>query len=92
MCSVRRAGRHPALHQLVCGSEGTLAVMTEITVNLVPRPSCTGLVLLHFDDLYAALAAVPDILETGPTAVELLDTLSLTLLSLIHISEPTRPY
>ena len=72
-------GRHPALHQLVCGSEGTLAVMTEITVNLVPRPSCTGLVLLHFDDLYAALAAVPDILETGPTAVELLDTLSLTL-------------
>ena len=73
------AGRHPALHQLVCGSEGTLAVMTEITVNLVPRPSCTGLVLLHFDDLYAALAAVPDILETGPTAVELLDTLSLTL-------------
>jgi FAD/FMN-containing dehydrogenase/Fe-S oxidoreductase len=73
------AGRHPALHRLVCGSEGTLAVMTEITVNLVPRPSCTGLVLLHFDDLYAALAAVPDILETGPTAVELLDTLSLTL-------------
>ena len=72
-------GRQPALHQLVCGSEGTLAVMTEITVNLVPRPSCTGLVLLHFDDLYAALAAVPDILETGPTAVELLDTLSLTL-------------
>ncbi len=73
------AGRQPALQALVCGSEGTLAVMTEITVNLVPRPSHTGLVLLHFDDLYAALAAVPDILETGPTAVELLDTLSLTL-------------
>ena len=73
------AGRHPALQGLMCGSEGTLAVMTEITVNLVPRPSYTGLVLLHFDDLYAALAAVPDILETGPTAVELLDTLSLTL-------------
>jgi Fe-S oxidoreductase len=53
--------------------------MTEITVNLVPQPSHTGLVLLHFDDLYAALAAVPELLESGPTAVELLDTLSLTL-------------
>ncbi len=73
------AGYHPALQALVCGSEGTLAVMTEITVNLVPRPSHTGLVLLHFDDLYAALEAVPELLTTGPTAIELLDTLSLTL-------------
>ena len=73
------AGYHPALQALVCGSEGTLAIMTEITVNLVPRPSHTGLVLLHFDDLYAALEAVPELLTTGPTAIELLDTLSLTL-------------
>ena len=73
------AGYHPALQALLCGSEGTLAIMTEITVNLVPRPSYTGLVLLHFDDLYAALEAVPEVLATGPTAVELLDTLSLTL-------------
>ncbi|MBP8949938.1 MAG: FAD-binding oxidoreductase, partial [Candidatus Promineofilum sp.] len=75
----REAGYHPALQALICGSEGTLAVMTEITVNLVPRPSYTGLVLLHFDDLYAALEVVPEVLATGPTAVELLDTLSLTL-------------
>ena len=73
------AGYHPALHALVCGSEGSLAIMTEITVNLVPRPGHTGLMLLHFDDLYAALEAVPEVLATGPTAVELLDTLSLTL-------------
>ncbi len=77
--SSKEAGYHPALQALLCGSEGTLAVMTEITVNLVPRPAHTGLVLLHFDDLYAALEAVPEVLATGPTAVELLDTLSLTL-------------
>ncbi len=67
------------LAQLICGSEGTLAVMTEITVDLVPRPAHTGLVLLHFDALDVALSAVGDILETEPAAVELLDTLSLTL-------------
>ncbi len=67
------------LAQLVCGSEGTLAVMTEITVNLVPRPEHTGLALLSFDALEDALHAVPAILATNPSAVELLDTLSLTL-------------
>ncbi|MCZ2114879.1 MAG: FAD-binding protein [Anaerolineae bacterium] len=67
------------LAKLVCGSEGTLAVMTSITVDLVPRPPHTGLGLLHFDRLDAALAAVPAVLETGPSAVELLDALSLRL-------------
>jgi len=67
------------LAQLICGSEGTLAVMTEITVGLVPRPPHKVLGLVHFDDLALALETVPAILETGPTAVELLDTLSLTL-------------
>ena len=47
------------LARLLSGSEGTLAVMTEITVNLVPRPEYTGLVLLEFADAHAALAAVP---------------------------------
>jgi Fe-S oxidoreductase len=37
------------------------------------------LALVHFDDLVVALEAVPAILETAPAAVELLDTLSLTL-------------
>ena len=67
------------LAHLVCGSEGTLAVMTDITLDLVPRPSHAALALVHFDDLYLALSAVPAILETAPSAVELLDTLSLTL-------------
>lgn len=67
------------LASLVCGSEGTLGIMTEITVNLVPAPANTSLALLDFADLYAALEAVPGILATGPSAVELLDDLSLKM-------------
>jgi len=70
-------GRPPDLAALVCGSEGTLAIMTEITVNLAPLPRATALALLHFDDMHAALEATPAVLTTGPSAVELLDTLSL---------------
>ena len=67
------------LSKLVCGAEGTLGVITEIKLNLVPRPPKTALALVQFDSLYQALSAVPTILETQPSAVELLDHMALTL-------------
>ena len=67
------------LAKLVCGGEGGLAVMTEVTLGLVPTPRRRGLALLHFDSLGRALSAVPVILESAPSAVELLDHLGLTL-------------
>lgn len=67
------------LASLICGSEGTLAVMTEIKLNLVPRPRRTGLALLQFDNLHEALTSVTTILQTEPSAVELLDNLCLAM-------------
>ncbi|MCC6169512.1 MAG: FAD-binding protein [Caldilineaceae bacterium] len=64
---------HFNLAQLFTGSEGTLGVMTEVTLNLAPRPVRTGLAVVHFDDVVEACAAIPDILETEPSASELLD-------------------
>jgi FAD/FMN-containing dehydrogenase len=43
---------------LLCGSEGTLAVITAARLRLVPRPAHTIVVLLAFDDVDAALDAV----------------------------------
>ncbi len=70
---------HFNLARLVCGSEGTLAVIEELTLDLVPLPESTGLVLLQFDSLDEALSAVPTVLEAEPSAVELLDHMGLTL-------------
>jgi FAD/FMN-containing dehydrogenase/Fe-S oxidoreductase len=67
------------LAKLVSGAEGTLAVMTEIKLNLVPLPRMTALAVVHFDNLHTALSAVPQMLEVGPTAIELLDNLGLTM-------------
>jgi FAD/FMN-containing dehydrogenase/Fe-S oxidoreductase len=67
------------LAKLVCGSEGTLAVITELKLNLVPRPAQTGLALVQFDDLAEALNATALILQTKPSAIELLDNLCLTM-------------
>jgi FAD/FMN-containing dehydrogenase/Fe-S oxidoreductase len=59
--------------QLLCGSEGTLAVVTELTINLVPRPKRTALGVVHFYTREEALRSVTTILETQPSAVELFD-------------------
>ncbi len=67
------------LAKLVSGAEGTLAVITDVTLGLVPLPDATALAIVHFDRLHDALAAVPAIRETGPSAVELLDHMGLTL-------------
>ncbi len=67
------AGRPLNLAQLLAGSEGTLAFILSLWINLVPRPRFTRLAVLHFDQLQTALEQVPWILEHRPSAVELLD-------------------
>ena len=63
--------------QILCGSEGTLAVATEITLGLVDAPAHTALGVLHFESRRAALLAVEAALEVGPSAVELFDRVAL---------------
>ncbi|MFN8492300.1 MAG: FAD-linked oxidase C-terminal domain-containing protein [Caldilineaceae bacterium] len=65
--------------QLLTGSEGTLAILTEMTVNLVAKPTRTALAVVHFDNVVEACATIPDILETEPSASELLDRQMLSL-------------
>src|SRR5205823_9712945 len=67
------------LHQLVIGSEGTLAVVTEAEVDLVPRPAVRGLLVPHFATLAAAMDALAACLEFAPSAVELMDQMLLDL-------------
>jgi len=63
----------PNLGKLLAGSEGTLALFTEIEVALDPLPAARVGAALTFATLRAALEANVAILETGPSAVELLD-------------------
>lgn len=63
------------LVRLLCGSEGTLAVLTELTLRLVPKPQATGVGLAYFPDLAAAGRAVTRTLAGGvlPAILEFLD-------------------
>lgn len=78
ICNPERIDRFN-LAQLLTGSEGTLAVMTEVTIGLVPKPKMTALAVIHFDGVVEACAAIADVLETEPSASELLDKQMLDL-------------
>ncbi|OAI53059.1 hypothetical protein AYO44_16325, partial [Planctomycetaceae bacterium SCGC AG-212-F19] len=61
------------LAHMVVGSEGTLALVLEATLNLVPLPKTRAVVVVHFAELLDALAATPVILDHRPSAVEVTD-------------------
>lgn len=66
-------GRDFNLCELLCGSEGTLALTRRALLRLVPLPAHRVLVIPHFQDLNSALQAVADIVSFDPAAVELVD-------------------
>ncbi len=67
------------LATLLAGSEGTLAVMQRMTVNLVPLQREKVLLVLSFRSIPEAMDAVPAILESQPSAIELLPRLLIDL-------------
>ena len=64
-----------ALMQLMVGSEGTLGIVTEVTLKLVPLPKTRVTALAIFDTLTAASQAVSSIMGSGilPATLELMD-------------------
>jgi D-lactate dehydrogenase len=65
------------LAHLVVGSEGTLAFIARATLRTAPLHPQASTGLLVFDELAAATAALPALVETAPATVELLDAASL---------------
>jgi glycolate oxidase len=64
---------------LLTGSEGTLAIVTEVTARLTPNPQATRTLLAVFETLEDASQTVSDIIAAGivPAALELMDALTL---------------
>lgn len=69
------------LTRFFVGSEGTLGVITEIIVRLIPRPSHVRTLLASFKDLVRTGEAVTAILTAGviPRTLEIMDRVSVSL-------------
>jgi glycolate oxidase len=71
------------LTQLIIGSEGTLAVVTEAVLKIYPRPAHTATMLVPFATVEDVTAAVPQIVRSGvnPLVLEYVDGLGLSSLT-----------
>ncbi|MCE5254426.1 MAG: FAD-binding protein [Actinomycetia bacterium] len=72
-----RASAH--LQRLFVGAEGTLGLVTEATLNLVPLPAARGIAMAYFPSVFASGEAVPGILALSPSACEIMDSRFLAL-------------
>jgi glycolate oxidase len=63
------------LTRLICGSEGTLAVVTKIVVRLLPKPETKRTLQAAYDSIDQAGTTVSKIIESGivPATLELMD-------------------
>ena len=74
------------LAQLIAGSEGTLGIIRNATLRLVPLKKHTVISVINFSSIVEACDIVPKILELSPSAVELIPQ------SLIHLARSVPAY
>ncbi|WP_206996028.1 FAD-linked oxidase C-terminal domain-containing protein [Trinickia mobilis] len=60
---------------VMIGSEGMFAIVTEVTVRLIPKPAAAQVVMASFDDVEVGGAAVAAVIAAGivPAGLEMLD-------------------
>lgn len=64
------------LKELITGSEGTLGIISKITLRVLPEPEGIVTLLINFDELYKSGECIPKILSLGiiPRTLEFLDS------------------
>ena len=67
------SGKPVNLARMMVGSEGTLGIVLEAKLRLVPLPKAKAVMVAMFGDLLESLAAAPVILRHKPSAVEVMD-------------------
>lgn len=63
------------IKDLIIGSEGTLCILTQVTLKLLPAPTCSSTIVMPFRSLEECADMVPHVLELPfvPTAIEFLE-------------------
>ena len=67
------------LNAVLCGSEGTLAMIAEVELNLTPLPAHAALVVIRYGDFNAALEDARNLVALKVASVETVDETVLTL-------------
>lgn len=78
------------LASLFVGSEGTLGIVTQVTLRVLPLPQRRATLLIYLDRFDDLAAVVADLLPKGPSAMEAIDGDTLDLLDRAGLGVPSR--
>ena len=77
--TIKNATGYP-LTQLFIGSEGTLGIVVEATLKLIPKPESSRVMLAYFDNIEDAALSVNNIIDSKifPSTIDFMDNNSIT--------------
>lgn len=78
-CQVPRISAGPDVHEFILGSEGTLGVITEVTLKIKPLPECTKYGSLIFPDFEKGIKFMQEVAKQKiyPASIRLMDNAQL---------------
>ncbi|MGY3530724.1 D-2-hydroxyglutarate dehydrogenase YdiJ [Bradyrhizobium sp. USDA 4452] len=79
LAHIRAADGRFDLNAILCGSEGTLGLLAQATLNVLPLPSHTALVNVRYDSFDAALRDARTLVAFGAASIETVDSRVLAL-------------
>lgn len=79
LAHLHTAEGHFDLNSILCGSEGSLGLIVEAKLNLLPIPCYAGLVNIRYSDFNAALEDASFLMQAAPTSIETIDSTVLDL-------------
>ena len=80
------------LNAILCGSEGTLAIISEIKVNLLPIPQESALVLVFYPGFQDSLQDSQALMAAAPDSIETIDSRVLGLARADHVWESVKEF
>ena len=80
------------LNAILCGSEGTLAMLSEIKVNLLPIPKTSALVLVFYKSFQESLQDAQSLMAAMPASIETIDSRVLGLAKLDIVWESVKDF
>lgn len=67
------------LNAILCGSEGTLGMIVEAKINVLPIPTCSAILSVRYPDFDSALRDAPVLMKLNAASIETVDSLVLQL-------------
>jgi len=74
LANIVNKNHHHDLNALLCGSEGTLAIISEIKVNLLPVPQQSALMLVFYPSFHDSLQDARVLMAAKPDSIETIDS------------------